>query len=100
VLRHSGFRGYADYMQSEKFGAALAVLLDEAASATTAAMCAESLWWRCHRRLLADAAALARGADVLHLRHDGKLDPHRPTEGVRVEGGLLVYDGGRPTLLR
>ena len=59
------------------------------------ATCAESLWWRCHRRLLADAAVLTRGVEVRHLMHDGRLAAHRVTAVVRVgEDGLLVYDVG------
>jgi uncharacterized protein (DUF488 family) len=57
-------------------------------------LCAESLWWRCHRRLIADAAVLLRGVEVRHLGHDGRLTAHAPTEGVRIEGGGLVYDVG------
>ena len=94
VLRHPAFRGYADYMRTAPFWAALDELLAEAAAAPTAAMCSETLWWRCHRRLLADAAVLQRGAEVVHLDHRGGLAPHRPTEGVRRDGGLLVYDVG------
>jgi uncharacterized protein (DUF488 family) len=99
VLRHPGFRGYADYMRTPPFWAALDQLLAEATSAPTAALCSESLWWRCHRRLLADAAVLVRGAEVLHLDHRGGLEPHRPTEGVRRDGDLLAYDlGATPPL--
>jgi uncharacterized protein (DUF488 family) len=94
ALRHPAFRGYADHMRTPSFRAALDAVRDEAAAAPTAVMCAESLWWRCHRRLLADAAELLDGVDVVHLLHDGRLEPHRPTEGVRRDGDLLVYDGG------
>ena len=93
VLRHAGFRGYADYMATPAFGAALDRLLVEAEAETTAAMCSESLWWRCHRRLLADAAVLVRGFDVTHLLHNGRLEDHRVTEGARVRDGTVVYDG-------
>jgi uncharacterized protein (DUF488 family) len=96
ALRHEAFRAYADHMGTPAFLDALRGLLgDAAAGPRTAVMCAESVWWRCHRRLLADAAALLDGADVLHLFHDGRLAPHRPTDGVRVDGDRLVYDGGR-----
>jgi uncharacterized protein (DUF488 family) len=99
VLRHPAFRGYADYMRGPRFWAALDRLLAEAAAAPTAAMCSETLWWRCHRRLLADAAVLVRGAEVLHLDHRGRREPHRPTEGVRRDGDLLAYDlGATPPL--
>ena len=78
VLRHPAFRGYADYMRTPPFWTALDRLLAEAATAE-AAMCSETLWWRCHRRLLSDAAVLVRGAEVLHLDHRGGQEPHRPT---------------------
>ena len=99
VLRHPAFRGYADYMRTPPFWAALDRLLAVAADAPTVAMCSETLWWRCHRRLLADAATLVRGAAVEHLDHRGRLEPHRPTDGVRRDGDLLAYDvGGTPPL--
>jgi uncharacterized protein (DUF488 family) len=99
ALRHPAFRGYADYMRTPPFWTALDRLLAEAAGAPTVAMCSETLWWRCHRRLLADAAVLVRGAEVLHLDHRGRLEPHRPTEGVRRDGDLLAYDlGSTPPL--
>jgi uncharacterized protein (DUF488 family) len=99
ALRHPAFRGYADYMRTPQFWAALDRLLGEAEAAPTVAMCSETLWWRCHRRLLADAAVLVRGAEVVHLDHRGRLEPHRPTDGVRRDGDLLAYDlGSTPPL--
>jgi len=101
VLRHPAFRGYADWMRRPRFWAALDRLLAEADEGRTTAMCSETLWWRCHRRLLADAAELARGAEVLHLDHRGGQERHRPTEGVRRDGDLLAYDlGATPPLPR
>jgi uncharacterized protein (DUF488 family) len=94
ALRHPAFRGYADHMRTPRFWTALDRLLADAADAPTAALCSETLWWRCHRRLLADAAVLVRGAEVLHLDHRGRLERHRPTEGVRRDGDLLAYDLG------
>jgi len=93
ALRNSSFRGYADYMDSEPFRTALDELLAEALQQVTAMMCAESLWWRCHRRLIADAAVLLHDVEVRHLGHDGKLSEHQLTEGVRVAADRLVYDG-------
>ena len=62
-------------------------------------MCSESLWWRCHRRLIADFAELARGFTVRHLMHNGELAEHRQSPGVRLRGdGLLIYDGGQGRL--
>ena len=98
ALRHPAFRGYADYMATGSFAAGLAGLLAEAAARPTVAMCAETLWWRCHRRLIADAAALLAGVEVCHLGHDGRVSAHRVTERARVanaEGtARLVYDAG------
>jgi len=97
-LRVPAFRGYADHMETEEFRDAVDELLAEAGTRPAAVMCAESVWWRCHRRLLSDAAVLLRGAAVEHLFHDGRLDPHRPTPEARVDGHRLVYDGGEPGL--
>jgi uncharacterized protein (DUF488 family) len=95
ALRHPAFRGYADYMETPPFWQALDRLLQEAATRPTAAMCSESLWWRCHRRLLSDAAVLARSVEVVHIGSDGGLSPHVVTEGVRRAGpDLLRYDVG------
>jgi uncharacterized protein (DUF488 family) len=94
------FRGYAEYMRSADFRAAIDAVLGESESTQVAVMCSESLWWRCHRRLVADFAAAARGTDVRHLMHDGRTEPHRLSPGVRLRAdGLLVYDAGQPTLL-
>ncbi|HEY7981149.1 MAG TPA: DUF488 domain-containing protein [Candidatus Eremiobacteraceae bacterium] len=92
ALRHPSFRGYADYMETDPFFSALTELLAPA-KARTAIMCSETLWWRCHRRLIADAAVLLRAVDVRHVMHDGKLRAHLPTPGVRITGaGRLRYD--------
>jgi uncharacterized protein (DUF488 family) len=56
-------------------------------------MCSESVWWRCHRRMIADFATLARGVEVAHLMPDGRLAEHRPSDGARLtDDGLIVYD--------
>jgi uncharacterized protein (DUF488 family) len=96
ALAHEAFRAYADHMETPEFAAGLGELLALAGGGTgaVAIMCAESLWWRCHRRLLADALVLLGGVEVGHLMHDGKVQAHRPTEGVRVDGRRLVYDLG------
>lgn len=98
ALRHPAFRGYADYMTTADFASALDDVLDDAARRPAAVMCAESLWWRCHRRLVADAAVLLRTRPVTHLFHDGRTAPHAPTDAARVEDGKLVYDAGAATL--
>jgi uncharacterized protein (DUF488 family) len=103
--REDMFRGYAEHMRSADFGAAIDAVLAEAAlaragSGQVTVMCSESLWWRCHRRLLADFVSAARGVEVRHLMHDGRVEAHRPSPGLRLrDDGLLVYDSGQPTLL-
>jgi len=90
AIRSASFRGYADLMETDGFRAALDRLLEEADGARTAVMCAEALWWRCHRSMLADAVS-ARGHEVRHLMPDGSEAPHRPRFS-RVEDGTPVYD--------
>jgi uncharacterized protein (DUF488 family) len=93
-------RGYAGHMRTPAFLAAVDQVLALAGARVTAVMCAENLWWRCHRRMLADFVTAARGVPVRHLMHDGRLEEHRLSPGVRLrDDGLLVYDGGQPTLL-
>lgn len=93
-LRNDSFRSYAAHMRTPEFAAAIDELL--AGEQQTAIMCAETVWWRCHRKLIADYLTLARGVEVRHLMHDGKLRPHRPTAEARVDGEVLVYDGPSP----
>ncbi|OBG34097.1 MULTISPECIES: DUF488 domain-containing protein [Mycolicibacter] len=92
-LRNDSFRSYAAYMRSADFQAGIDELLAEAAGQQVAVMCAETVWWRCHRKLIADYLALVRATEVRHLMHDGKLRDHRPTAEARVAHGVLVYDG-------
>lgn len=99
ALRHQSFRAYADHMETPTFVAAVDVLLSRAQTGRTAVMCSETVWWRCHRRLLADYLTLVRGVAVTHLMHDGRLTSHKVTEGVRPAGDHLVYDiGATPPL--
>ena len=76
------FAAYAAHTRTPEFAAALDEVLAESAAATVAVMCSESVWWRCHRRLIADVVVLARGVRVSHLMPDGRLVPHRPSEGA------------------
>lgn len=92
ALRHPSFRAYADHMTSAAFATGLGELLADCEDA--AVMCSESLWWRCHRRLLADHLVLLDGVRVEHLMHDGRRSAHVVTDGVRVDGDHLVYDLG------
>jgi uncharacterized protein (DUF488 family) len=93
ALHHPAFRAYADYMETDAFVSALDHLVARLDGSRTAIMCSESLWWRCHRRLISDAAVLLRGIEVRHLMHDGTLRPHVPTAGSRVtQEETLRYD--------
>jgi uncharacterized protein (DUF488 family) len=91
AMRSAGFRGYADHMETEEFRAARHRLIDTSKDVPTAVMCAESLWWKCHRRMLADAL-VAVGVDVVHIMEGGKLTPHPLSKNARVEDDLPVYD--------
>jgi uncharacterized protein (DUF488 family) len=97
-LRDASFRAYADHLGSDEFRTAIAEVVDEAQTHRVAVMCSESVWWRCHRRLIADHVTLLAERPVLHLFHDGRRAEHAPTDVVRVEGGRLLYDGGAPSL--
>jgi uncharacterized protein (DUF488 family) len=92
ALRHAAFRGYADYMLTGEFSIAVDELLQSSGSTLTAVMCSESVWWRCHRRLVSDYLTLVRKTDIRHLMHDATLREHRLTEGVRAAGDHIVYD--------
>ena len=94
ALRNEAFRAYADHMDTTDFLAGVDELLAPAGATSTAVMCSETVWWRCHRRLLADHLTMVRDVEVLHLMHDGRRTPHPPTDGVRRVGDALVYDVG------
>jgi uncharacterized protein (DUF488 family) len=100
--REEMFRGYAAHMRTEEFSEAVDDLLSDLAKTdgATAVMCSESVWWRCHRRMIADFLVLARDVPVVHLMHDGRLTEHTPFAAARLrEDGLLVYDGGQASLM-
>ena len=89
--RNASFRGYADYMETEQFQKGIERLLDVAAEAgPTAIMCAEAVWWRCHRSLIADYLK-ARGVEVLHVLGANKVEPHPYTSASRIVNGGLSY---------
>jgi len=90
--RHEGFRGYADYMETPEFDAALDELIGWAAQAPTTIMCAEAVWWQCHRRLVADAL-VARGVAVRHILGPDAPKKHELTDFARVESGRVRYPG-------
>jgi uncharacterized protein (DUF488 family) len=97
--REESFRAYAEHMDSPGFRVAFDALLAEAEESPTTVMCAETVWWRCHRRLLADAATL-RGIEVLHLGLGSSPRPHRLHAAVRAgDDGWPVYDVGTDTEL-
>ena len=91
------FRAYAAHMRTDEFRAGLDELLTDVAARSagyTAAMCSESLWWRCHRRLIGDAVVGLHGLDVGHLGHDGRIAHHLLSAGARLtDEGVLRYDG-------
>lgn len=89
--RHDAFRGYADHVQSEEFAEGLFELLMIAPGLRTAIMCAEVLWWRCHRRIISDVL-VSLGMDVVHILDASHSSPHRLAEPARVVNGRLRYD--------
>lgn len=95
--RTAGFRAYADHMRSDEFRRGLERLERAARERPTAVMCAEGLWWRCHRRLIADLL-LARGWGVRHILPDGKLAEHELPEFAVVEGNEVSYPPAQQTL--
>ena len=90
---NDSFRGYADYMATDEFERALGELIEWSGSGPTAIMCAEAVWWRCHRQLVADAL-VARGVEVRHITSGGPAPAHQLTEFARVDAaGRLTYPG-------
>jgi uncharacterized protein (DUF488 family) len=90
--RHAGFRGYADYMQTTAFEAALQELVSWSSEGPTAVMCAEAVWWQCHRQLVADAL-VARGVEVRHITSARAAPAHTLTSFARVDEGRVAYPG-------
>jgi uncharacterized protein (DUF488 family) len=89
--RHEGFRGYADYMETPAFAGALNELIAWS-DRPAAVMCAEAVWWRCHRQLIADAI-VARGIEVRHITSAAAPAVHTLTEFARVVGDQVIYPG-------
>ncbi|GAA3903753.1 DUF488 domain-containing protein [Sphingomonas limnosediminicola] len=87
---NKSFHNYADYALSDQFAAGLAELLELARERRCAIMCAEAVWWRCHRRIIADYL-LARGRTVLHLMGDDRVQPARLTPGAEPRDGKVLY---------
>ncbi len=96
VWRNPSFRGYADYMDSQAFEAALDALAARALTTRTAIMCSEAVWWRCHRSMIADALK-AKGWCVLHILGEGPAKEHPYTSAASIVDGRLAYGtGGAP----
>lgn len=101
--RVAAFRGYAAHARSPEFVEAMADLLadlqraggDPAHPDRTVVLCSETLWWRCHRRIISDVTVLLHGVPVEHLGHDGRCTAHPPAAGARVTSQGLVYDRSR-----
>lgn len=90
------FRNYADYALTAPFQAGLERLIDEGRRHPCALMCAEAVWWRCHRRIVADYL-LARGETVLHIMGEGRLEPARLTPGAAIQpDGRILYPAPAP----
>jgi uncharacterized protein (DUF488 family) len=90
--RNESFRGYADYMDTEDFRGGITRLLDVARACRTAIMCAEAVWWRCHRSMISDYLR-AKGIEVNHIMGAGKSEPHPFTSAARIVNGELSYRG-------
>ena len=88
--RNASFRGYADYMQTPDFDESLNKLIEAAKKEQVAIMCAESLPWRCHRSLIADAL-LVEGFKVEHIMDNKKSLKHTLTPWIKVEGTKITY---------
>ncbi|MFL9815185.1 DUF488 domain-containing protein [Stutzerimonas sp. VN223-3] len=91
--RNTSFRGYAEHLKTDEFASGLQRLLLLAAEQPTAMMCAEVLWWRCHRSMVSDVLKL-RGIEVLHIQDEQRLTLHPYTSPARLEDGELTYVEG------
>src|SRR6266550_292704 len=90
--RNASFRGYADYMETEEFHKGVERLVDLANKVgRTAIMCAEAVWWRCHRALISDYLKV-RGIEVIHIVDANKTEPHLYTSAARMASGELNYN--------
>jgi uncharacterized protein (DUF488 family) len=90
--RNAQFRGYADHMESDEFAAGIKELLELARESRTAVMCAEAVWWKCHRSLIADYLKAA-GHTVIHIVDEKKTEEHPFTSAARIVDGELSYRG-------
>jgi len=89
--RNASFRSYADYMETAEFQKGIERLVDLTSEVgPTAIMCAEAVWWRCHRALISDYLK-ARGIEVIHIVDSNKTEPHPFTSAARIVDGALSY---------
>jgi uncharacterized protein (DUF488 family) len=96
--KNQSFRGYADHMQTKEFADGLEDLLGFAHGGSLVAMCAEAVWWQCHRMLLSDAL-LARGIDVRHIVSSSSVQEHRLTRFAKISSdGQVWYPGNQTDL--
>lgn len=96
--QNQSFHNYADYALSAEFEQGLDRLMDLSRTRRCAIMCSEAVWWRCHRRIVADYLLL-RGRAVQHLMGEARVEPARMTVAVRPEGRKLVYPAAAPALM-
>jgi uncharacterized protein (DUF488 family) len=92
ALRNASFRNYADYTLTPEFDRAITELLELASTSRTAYMCAERVYFRCHRMIVSDWL-LAHGHEVLHIDAEGPPRPHKLTPEARVINGEMIYRG-------
>ncbi len=99
LWREPAFRNFADYAETREFRAAFATLMDLARTGNPAIMCAEAVWWRCHRRVVADYL-IAAGIAVEHIFDEKKREPAKLTPGASLRpDGSILYEGAEPRLL-
>ena len=92
--RVEAFRAYSAWTREPVFRAALERVVNDARQRQVAVMCSESVWWRCHRRIVADVVSTVHELPVGHLMHTGVITEHAPSEGLRIDGhGEPVWDG-------
>ena len=87
---HPAFRAYAEHITTDEFSEGLYELLMLSQGLNTAIMCAEVLWWRCHRRIISDVL-VSLGVNVIHIRDESHSDNHKIAPPARIVGGSLAY---------
>lgn len=95
--KNSGFRGFADYMMTSEFENALEQLIEMSTRKQLSVMCAEAVYWRCHRMLLSDALTV-RAIEVRHILNATRAEPHKLTKFAKVERTKILYPPEQPRL--